>query len=244
MKERYKHNNIMGTYSCDQNKIAKVSGILQETQEAGRLQMEIQKPSYDDVLAEGKALMLSRLDLKIYERINFNEELIFSSWPCPGSRATLPRMYTVEKDGIIVAEAATQWALVDIASRRVLKAEEIDMSNYYMWEYHELFRDKFKIPKDLELHEIKKVEVGYSNLDYNGHMNNTYYADILCDCVPELGAGTHRVESFRIHYNKEAPLGDILTINGANPEQGKYIFRSVKTNGEINIDAEIRLTEL
>ena len=29
----------MGTYSCDQNKIAKVSGILQETQEAGRLQM-------------------------------------------------------------------------------------------------------------------------------------------------------------------------------------------------------------
>ena len=116
MKERYKHNNIMGTYSCDQNKIAKVSGILQETQEAGRLQMEIQKPSYDDVLAEGKALMLSRLDLKIYERINFNEELTFSSWPCPGSRATLPRMYTVEKDGIIVAEAATQWALVDIAS--------------------------------------------------------------------------------------------------------------------------------
>ena len=188
MKERYKHNNIMGTYSCDQNKIAKVSGILQETQEAGRLQMEIQKPSYDDVLAEGKALMLSRLDLKIYERINFNEELTFSSWPCPGSRATLPRMYTVEKDGIIVAEAATQWALVDIASRRVLKAEEIDMSNYYMGEYHELFRDKFKIPKDLELHEIKKVEVGYSNLDYNGHMNNTYYADILCDCVPELGA--------------------------------------------------------
>ena len=91
---------------------------------------------------------------------------------------------------------------------------------------------------------IVTPDMGYSILDYNGHMNNTYYADILCDCVPELGAGTHRVESFRIHYNKEAPLGDILTINGANPEQGKYIFRSVKTNGEINIDAEIRLTEL
>ena len=71
MNKIYSEENRIGTYSCDRNKVAKLSGILQATQEAGRKQMALQKPSYDDLQAEGKALMLSRLDLKIYDTLYF-----------------------------------------------------------------------------------------------------------------------------------------------------------------------------
>lgn len=35
---------------------------------------------------------------------------------------------------------------------------------------------------------------------------------MLCDFIPELAAGTHRVSFVRIHYSKEAPLGDCLKV--------------------------------
>ena len=44
MNKIYSEENSIGTYSCDRKKVAKLSGILQATQEAGRKQMALQKP--------------------------------------------------------------------------------------------------------------------------------------------------------------------------------------------------------
>ena len=244
MKKKYTEETRIGTYNCDRNRVVKLSGILQATQEAGRKQMAIQKPSYDDLQAEGKALMLSRLDLEIYETLYFDELVTISSWPCESARATFLRRYVIERDGRVIIEASTQWALVDMETRKVLKTEEVDFSNYYMGEYKELYKEKLRLPKDAKLNEVGKYEIHYSDLDYNGHMNNTYYADVLCDRVPEIEAGTHRIGSFRIHYSKEASLGETFTIMRGKNADGKYMFKTLKENGEVNITAEIGLTEL
>ncbi|NLC45100.1 MAG: hypothetical protein GX783_12575, partial [Clostridiales bacterium] len=66
-------------------------------------------------------------------------------------------------------------------TRKVLKVDELDFSNYYIGEYKELFDSKLRIPRDTNFEEINKYEICYSDLDYNKHMNNTYYADVLCD---------------------------------------------------------------
>ena len=242
MNKIYSEENSIGTYSCDRKKVAKLSGILQATQEAGRKQMALQKPSYDDLQAEGKALMLSRLDLKIYDTLYFDQPIRVYSWPCESMRATWPRGYAIDRDGERIIEASTQWALVDMETRKVLKADEVDFSNYYMGEYRELYKNKLRIPKDMELKEAGKHDVSYSDLDYNGHMNNTYYADVLCDHIPELAEGTHRVASFRVHYSKEASLGETLIIMRNKDEDGKYIFKTIKPSGETNIEAEIGIT--
>ena len=242
-KKIYSEPRTLDTYSCDQHREAKLSGILQITQDAGKRQMDIDKPSYEELQDQGKALMLSRLDLKIYDRIYCDEPVTVLTCACGNSRATFPRMYYVEKDGKLMAEVTSQWALVDMETRKILKADEADFSNFYMGEYKELFDRKFKIPKDAGFETVGAHRVSYSNLDNNGHMNNTFYADVLCDHIPELEAGTHRVSGLRIHYSKEAPLGDVITILRTAAKDGAYMFRTVKENGETNIEAEISLTE-
>ena len=76
--------------------------------------------------------------------------------------------------------------------------------------------------------------------------------------VPELAAGTHRVSFVRVHYSKEAPLGDVLTILRSDaillreadaaqygvPADRKYIFRTIKADGEMNIQGELVLCSL
>ena len=51
--------------------------------------------------------------------------------PCDSSRATFLRMYEMKRDGLLIAEIASQWVLVDFESRKILKVDEVDFSNYY-----------------------------------------------------------------------------------------------------------------
>ena len=94
------------------------------------------------------------------------------------------------------------------------------------------------------MEEVGKYKVSYTDLDYNGHMNNTYYADILCNYIPELAEGTHRVESLRIHYSKEAPLGDVLTVMRNRTDSCHYVFKTIKSSGEVNIAAEVGIIKM
>ncbi len=313
-KKQYTERVRLDTYRVDKNKIGKASGIWQLMQEAACHQMEAQKPSYSDLLAEGKALMLARVDLAIPEEIFLDEDLLASSWPCESSRATFLRNYTLQRCGEKpkgeeaatseanapsgeplagerqskgeepltgeekaargepaprggsaaigrpVAIADTRWSLVDVESRKILKVSNADFSNYWIGEHKLLVGEKFKIPKETadSMREVGIKTVSYSDLDYNGHMNNTYYLDVLCDFIPELAAGTHRVSFVRIHYSKEAPLGDRLRVMSTEgvalsdeerkeypvPAEKKYIFRTEKSNGELNIEAEITVTPI
>ncbi len=259
-KKQYTEKCYLDTYRVDQNKIGKASGIWQLMQESACHQMENQKPSYSDLLDEGKALMLARVDLAIPEEVFLDERLTASSWPCESTRATFLRNYTLTEGDRIVAIADTQWSLVDTQSRKILKVSDADFSNYWMGEHRLLIKDKFKITKETAqfMHTVGSKTVSYSDLDYNGHMNNTYYLDVLCDFIPELAAGTHRVSFVRIHYSKEAPLGDCLKVITTDaipvsdadakeygvPAEIKYIFKTEKADGELNVEAEIVLTKI
>ena len=47
----------------------------------------------------------------------------------------------------------------------------------------------------------------YSRCDRNGHMNNTVYADLICDALPLEVWRTHTVTDVILYYHKEVPMG-------------------------------------
>ena len=65
MAERYAYKIELDTYCCDGNQIVKPSGALQVLQEAGRRQMEAQKPSYEEILEAGEADIMRDLAKEI-----------------------------------------------------------------------------------------------------------------------------------------------------------------------------------
>ena len=60
-------------YNVDMNRMARPAGMLRKMQECGDYQMTLERPSYHELLDEGKAFMLSRLDLVIHDDIMMNE---------------------------------------------------------------------------------------------------------------------------------------------------------------------------
>ena len=255
----YQQNYKLRTYDCDKNKIAKPAGLLQETQDCGDGQMASEGLTYTELFDQGKAFMLSRLDMHIKSELRYGDVLTTRTWPCPSRRATFLRNYAMwEAEGSQTKEdiavlVSTHWTLVGVEDRKLMTVDDVDLSCYTHDEYLEAIpgaKLKISAGEQAAMSCVGERRISYSDCDCNGHMNNTYYADVVCDQIPELEEGTHRVSTLRIHFSKEAILGEIIEIWSSGkmePREGadqecRYLFRTVrKSDGEMNIACEIGL---
>jgi acyl-ACP thioesterase len=92
------------------------------------------------------------------------------------------------------------------------------------------------VPKNEELCEFGERRIVYSDLDYNMHMNNTKYADMLCDFIPLEEVS--RLRGMSLTYLHEARFGDTIRLLGQKSDEG-YLFRTVNEEGTSCIEAQV-----
>ena len=68
------------------------------------------------------------------------------------------------------------------------------------------------------------------------HMNNTRYADMLCDFMPL--EDIPKIKGMSLSYLHEAAFGDVIKIY-AKRSDGRYSFRTVNQNGITCLEAEV-----
>jgi len=219
----------------------KASKILYELQEAGRLQMENDKPSVDDLLDRNLALMVNRIDMVISREVLDDEEISYTSNACPSERATLLRVYNAKAGEEQVAYASSIWSIVNFKTRRIMKAKELSMKNFTLAKYRNPFGDrKFRITEEDEkaMEDMGTFKVGREYMDDNGHMNNIKYLEHVEECLPELKEPGKYMKEIRLHFMKEALYDEELKIKRLHKE-GAYYFRMYKPDGEANFECEI-----
>lgn len=218
----------------------KASKILYEMQEAGREQMEKDRPSVDDLLDRNLALMVNRIDMIINRAASADEEIAYSSNACPSERATLLRVYNAMAGEEQVAYASSIWSIVNFKTRRIMKAKELNMKNYKLVRYRNPFGDrKFRITEEEEsrMEDMGTFKVGRDYMDDNGHMNNIKYLEHVEELVPELNEGKY-LKEVRLHFMKEALYDEEIKIKRLRKEDA-YYFRMYKPDGEANFECEI-----
>lgn len=227
-------------HDTDVNRIASASAILRYMQEAANLQFENQHPTLDELRNNGKTFILSKLNMSVYQPIYGCDMITAETWPCESKGVSFNRCSRILRDGSIVAELSSVWALVDINTRRLLRVTDFswNVENEPPLELDSPAR--IKIPKDMQLSLVGERFIVYSDLDINKHMNNTKYPDMFCDYLPMIG---RRVVSISINYASELHNGETVKIYlGEN--DGIYYIRAIKENGTVGAEAEILLDEI
>ena len=223
-------------HDTDSKEILSASGTFKYIQEAAMCQLNSQKPTYTDLVNQGKAYLLSAIRVEMYYPIYACENIIARSWACPSKGVSFVRSYEIERDGEIVCEATSSWALISIADKKLIKVDDADTSNYSTDEpiktEHPL---RIRIPSALPMSLMGEYTVKYADIDINGHMNNTNYADMLCNYIPEMSS--LRIKSVCINYSTEAKLDETLKVYMSKID-GKYYFRTVRSDGKTNVEAE------
>ena len=230
----------VSAHDTDINDNVRPSAMLRYMQEAAVLEFHNTKPSIEQMRRENhKTYLLSRLSMRIYRPLGAYEYITAQSWACPSRHSTFIRCGQVLHGNELVAQLHSTWALVDLDTRSLLLVEDnpvlfgtapvLDMPT------------RLRIPRQVPFSEAARRTVTYHDCDVNCHMNNTRYADMLCDYLDMHG---HAVSSLMINYNHEAALGETVTVLRGQDEDGTWYFRTQKENGENGIEAAVTLCDL
>lgn len=219
------------------------SAILRYMQETANLHLNTYGPTMDEMRAGGRAFLLSRIRVAIRRPLAAYTPIVAQTWVDDDERGfSFGRYYRITTaDNETVAEATSVWALVDLADHHPIRVSAFQHNFTGDTPLDLALPRRIRFTDEPEL--VGERRIVYSDCDYNGHINNTHYPDLLCDFLPE---GEHRrVRDIVINFLGEAPLGDTLTVyREPAPEQdGRYLFRTRRADGSINIEAVLTLAD-
>ena len=186
------------------------------------------------------AYILSKLRLEILQPLHAFEDITVETWTSPSRGYSSLRSFQILRGGEVVARADSTWALVNVVDRSLCKPDEAG----YAFEHEEPVAIdlplRIRFPADVPLERIGERRVVYSDLDYNMHMNNTRYPNMLCDFLPleEIG----RIRGMILSYLHEGAYGSNLTVLCAKTETERF-FRTVDENGTVCLEAQVSLRE-
>lgn len=191
---------------------------------------------------QGLAFLVTRLTLRFYGFLHPLEKICAQTWIGEAKGVNFPRYFRVlGEDGAMVAQGASDWALMDLSTHMPVRA---DRFTYYTEPSPALdLRPPRRFAPAEPMVDVGERRIVYSDIDYNGHMNNTRYPDMLCDFLPDGAAA--RVREMSFEFAHEATYGATLRVlrGERTNEAGEpvYLFRTQDEQGRACLHAEVVL---
>lgn len=229
-------------HDTDANRCVRPTQLLMYMQETANVQLEAAGVSLDALRDEkGLAFLLSSISVRIYAPLYTRDEIDVQTWVGEGHGFAYTRGFCVLRDGEVVAEASSIWALMNLREKRLMRAGEAP----YDIEPEEMpvldLPRRLRMPHTEDMETVGERRIVYSDIDYNGHMNNTRYPDMLCDFTPNIRR--LRVTGMSLSFLHEAAFGHTLKVYRQAAEGG-YYFRTVDEDGNSCVEAALLLEEV
>ncbi len=231
----FRSDLTVDVHDVDFNGVARLSSLMKYIQSAAQSQLTESGCSYDELKAKKRAFILSKIKMEFHDAVRAYDRLSAISFPCHSRGYSFLRCYELERGGITVGRAASVWALVDTETHALVRVNDIELG-LTTEEPLDLMINRISLPSNMSA--VGSYTVNYADADQNRHMNNTKYPDMYSSFLPLEG---RRICSASIAYINEAPMGERLSVFRAE-SGGAYYFRTVREDGKINSEAEIRLS--
>ncbi len=226
---KYIQKFTVSSHDVDKNKCVRPSIMLRYMQEAAFNQHNEYGPTFDQLRRENKGYILARAQLRIYGHLCVNDKIEAETWHCPSKGFIFNRCGRVWRNGELIAELVTVWALVDTTTKRALRAESMEYGFTADQPLEITSPIRVGIPKDAVLSDMGTRTVRYSEIDENIHMNNTYYPDMFVDFMPRCDE--HTVTEMTLNFENEAKYGE--TFNVLHTEiDGVHYMKTLLPNGK------------
>ena len=146
------------------------------------------------------------------------ETLRVETWPMPTTRVAYPRsMVAYDEMGNECFRSISLWVLMDLDSRSMILPGKSGISVNGTLRGNELASPLGLVAKDLA--NCRSRSVCFTDLDRNGHMNNTRYLEWVDDLLPSAFHRSHTVKEFTVCYLSEALEGQQLQMQWDFPEE-------------------------
>ena len=233
----YSKDFVTSWHDTDLNRFVRPTPMLVYFEETSNLHVASMGKSLDEVRDEaGLGFILSRMSVRFYKPVEAYKNMRVDTFTSEGRAFSTLRSYRATVDGETVAEAVTVWALVDINEKKPVKISSYDFGFKHEPPIELDAPQRVAFPKDVELSLVGERKVYYSDCDYNGHMNNTKYLDMICDFLPDMKK--KRLSSITLSFVREGGFDHTLSVYRGRKDENTYVLRTVDEEGNTCLEAE------
>ena len=198
-----------------------LSGYLQEI--AGRHAAEL-GVGLDGLRARGLTWVLARQRLELLREVALGDTLTIETWPSGLDRLAATREFVARRgDGEEAARATTLWYVLDVATRRVVRPDEVlDPALPRERTPSVVPIPHAKLPELSHWELQKRFHVRYADIDTNLHVTNASYLEWAVEAMPiELWRGS-RLALVEVQYLAEGRYGAAILSRVARTGPDAY----------------------
>ena len=189
----------------------KPSMVLFFVQEAAGQHCMNLSVDYDTLAARRMFWAVIRHRVQITRLPMRGETIRVETWPMPTTRVAYPRSVAAyDEAGRECFRCISLWVLMDLDSRAMILPGKSGVEVNGILRGTELAAPASLSPKPLQ--QRRSRTVCFTDLDRNGHMNNTRYLDWLYDLLPSSFHREHTPKEFTVCYLNESLEGQTLEL--------------------------------
>lgn len=206
----------------DTNDILKPSSVFDLSQEISGDHANLLKCGFNEFIAQDLIWVVVRNYLEIIEPIKFHSKLKLETYPLPTRFVEYPReVKYFDEGGKLLAVSKSIWMILNVKNFEIQTPHLFDNLDLNLNEpYFKTRIKKLPIIKKENLIHSKNVEVTFSMLDHNGHLNNTRYLDMFLDVFEP----DNYIKSVQVEYVKQSFLRDVLSLYKYEDGEDKYLY--------------------
>jgi len=213
------------------NRISFVNLINSVLESAGK-HAEENNFGIEELIKNGKTWILSRI---LFEFISFQpntQYLWIETWVDDIQDVFTSRRFNIfDNDKNLFASVCTNWAMIDIKSRRFLPLKKhLDLS-FITSDKEKCTDEPEKIPELVNVtNSIRTIETLYSDIDINKHVTSSRYIQIILDAFSLEHHQYNNIKKFEINFLSETLYGDTLSVIKENLNEYQDIIELQKTS--------------
>ena len=190
----------------------KPSTILYFSQEAAGGHCDLLRLDWDTMAKRHLFWAVIRHRVQITRLPVLGERITVETWPMPTTRTAYPRsIVALDEKGQELFRAISLWVLMDTQTRAMVLPGKSGVEVAGVLRGNELAAPGSIHPMVMENTVTRRV--GYTDLDRNGHMNNTRYMDWIDDLLPSAFHRERPVREFTVCYLNEVTEGQALKLD-------------------------------
>ena len=209
----------------------KLSTLLYFAQEVAGNHFDRIAMTYDQLASRGMFWAIIRQRVSITRLPKSGETIRVETWPMPNTRVAFPRhVAAYDENGNELFRCISLWVLMDLESRSMILPGKSGIALPGTTQGNELPPPASLPAKQLLNHRNRTV--CFTDLDRNGHMNNTRYLDWIADLLPSRFHRDHSPREFTVCYLSEAREGQELTLSWEFFDDGCLNLDAHRCSGE------------
>lgn len=181
---------------------------------------------FTDLVAEGKAWVLSRVYYKVMRMPKATDSVNVTTWSRRADRLCAMRDTEMrDQQGNLLVASTSMWVIMDMKKRTVVRMLD-SIVNFDHEPRHATDRDalcKLNVPQMGDECAVSRFKATHANIDHNLHVNNTDYIRWIVDAIKNDLNDAEHVDTLEIDYFHETRLGeDVIVFRQDFNEQQRF----------------------